>query len=434
MLELIVILALIVLNGIFAMSEIAVVSARKARLRQLVAKGSRNAKVALDLAEDPNRFLSTVQIGITLVGVLVGAFGGVALSADVAPWVAQVRVLAPYSSEIAFGAVVVVITYLSLVVGELVPKRVGLRQPERIAVLIARPMRALSVAAGPLVSLLTGSTDLMLRVFGRPSVSEPSVTEEEISYLLAEGTQAGIFEAAEHDIIERVFRFGDQSIAALMTPRTEVECLRLDEPPERLREIIVGHPHTRFVVCQHNLDDPVGIVHVKDLLAQLIREGRMDVASLIRKPPFVPESTSALRVLAQFKQTGEHLAVVIDEYGGVAGLVTLDDMLEALVGDIPWTGERAQPDAVRREDGSWLVEGMMPVDEFKDLFGLHVLPGEKTHTFHTLGGFVVTFLGHIPAPAEGFVSNGFRFEVMDMDGHRVDKVLVVPVGVVEAKA
>ena len=426
MIEILIILALIAVNGLLAMSEIAVVSARKTRLRHLAAEGSRGAQVALDLAEEPNRFLSTVQVGITLVGVLAGAFGGAALADDLAPWIGRVPVLTLYASEIAFITVVVVITYLSLVAGELAPKRVGLRSPERIAVLVARPMRGMSVAAAPLVTLLSGPTNLLLRLVGRPASAEEPVTEEEISFLLAEGAQAGVFEVAERDIIERVFRFGDQSVAAMMTPRNEVDCLNIGENEERLRKSLAAHPHTRFVVCDGNLDDPVGIVHVKDLLAQLVREEPLDIASLVRRPPFVPESTPALRVLEQFKETGEHLAIVMDEYGGVAGLVTLDDVLEAIVGDIPWKDEPVEPDAIQRADGSWLVDGMMPVEEFKVLFKLRELPGEEPRAFRTLGGFVVAFLGHIPTASEAFTCSGLRIEVVDMDGRRVDKVLVVP--------
>lgn len=427
MIEIVIILALIALNGVFAMSEIAVVSARKARLRLRAEDGNRDARAALALADDPSRFLSTVQIGITLVGVLAGAYGGVALAEDVAPWLARLPALVPYADEIAFVAVVVVITFLSLVVGELVPKHLGLRNPERVAMLVARPMRALSTAAGPVVALLTGSTALVLRLFGKHAPEGEPATEEEISFLLAEGARAGVFEAAEREIIERVFRFGDQPVAAVMTPRTDVEGVRLDETPERLREAVVAHPHTRLIVYGENLDDPVGIVHVKDLLAQLVRQGRMDLAPLVRQPPVVPESALALRVLERFKRTGEHLALVVNEYGGLEGVVTLHDILEGIVGDVPWASGQLEPSAVRREDGSWLVEGMMPIGEFKDLLGRRTLPGEELQGFHTLGGFVVAHLGHIPSAAEAFERDGLRFEVVDMDGRRVDKVLVAPV-------
>lgn len=426
MLESLLILALIALNGAFAMSEIAVVSSRKPRLRQMAENGDRNAAVALELAENPSRFLSTVQIGITLVGVLAGAYGGVALAEDLAPWVAQVPILAPYSSGIAFAGVVIIITYLSLVIGELVPKHIALRRPEPVALMVARPMRVVSIVAAPLVALLSGSTEIVLKLTGQHASGEASITEEEISFLLAEGAQAGVFEEVEQEIIERVFRFGDRSVASMMTPRTEIECLRIDELPDRLREAVAEHPHTRFVVCRTNLDDTAGIVHVKDMLAQHLKEGRIELEGLLRQPPFVPENMSALKVLEQFKRTGEHLAIVVDEYGGVSGLVTLDDILEAIVGDIPWSGEQAQPDAVRRDDGSWLIEGMMPIDEFMDLFDLRTLPGEESDRFHTLGGFVVSYLGHIPTEADRFDWNGLRFEVIDMDRQRVDKVLVVP--------
>lgn len=427
MLEVLLILALIGLNGVFAMSEIAVVSARKSRLQHLSEEGNKRARMALDLAENPGRFLSTVQIGITLVGVLAGAYGGVALAEEIEPLFAGIAVLAPHSDAMALTVIVAGITYLSLVVGELVPKHVGLRDPEAVAMLVARPMKGLSFVASPLVSLLSGSTDLLLRLFNAHGAPRSVVTEQEISVMLAEGAEAGVFDATEREIVERVFRFADLPVAAVMTPRLEVECVKVDESRERLRSIVVHHPHTRLIVCRENLDNPVGMVHVKDLLAQVAAGREMEIEPVLRQPPYVPETVPAIRVLERFKSTGQHLAIVVDEYGGMAGLVTLHDILEGIVGDVPWTGEQLEPPATQREDGSWLIDGMMPIDDLKELLDIRELQSENGDGFHTVGGLVVTLLGRIPTASDWFVSSGFRFEVIDMDGRRVDKVLVSPV-------
>jgi putative hemolysin len=313
------------------------------------------------------------------------------------------------------------------VIGELVPKRLALNDPERIAVAVAGLMRALSVLASPLVRLLSFSTDLILQLLGvRPSL-EPPVTEEEIKVLLEQGTEAGVFEAAEQDLVESVFTLGDRRASALMTPRHEVAWLDVEDPPEVLEQKIVACPYSRFPVAQGSLDNVLGEVDAKDLLARSLAGEAFNLRALVRKPLYVPEIMPALKVLEVFKQSGTQMAMVLDEYGSIQGLVTLTDILEAIVGDIPSAEELAEPPVMQREDGSWLLDGMLPIDEFKELFQLGDLPGEEQGLYQTLAGFVMSQIGRIPAPADHFEWAGFRFEVMDMDGARVDKVLVVPV-------
>lgn len=425
-LEILIILLMIVANGVFSMSEIAIVSSRKARLQQRANRGDKGAEAALDLAGAPNRFLATAQIGITLVGIFAGAFGGATVAEKLATALRAFPPLAPYSNAVALAAVVLMITYLSLVIGELVPKRVALNSPEQIAAIMARPMQGLSRLASPAVRLLSGSTDLLIRLLRIRPAEEPPVTEEEITLLIAQGAKAGVFEKAEQDIVARLFRLGDQTAGSLMTPRRRIAWLDLNDLPERNREKIMSHTHTRFVVCQDTLDSVLGIVSTKDLLAQCAAGEPIDFTKALRKPHFLPEGTRALRVLELFKSSRMHIALVMDEYGSVAGLLTLNDILEGIVGEMPAPGEPVNPRATQRQDGSWLVDGLLGVEEFKELFGLPELPGENTGNFRTLGGFVATQMGRIPAPGDSFNWSAFRFEVLDMDGSRVDKVLVQP--------
>ncbi|MBD6615983.1 HlyC/CorC family transporter [Komarekiella sp. 'clone 1'] len=425
-LEILIVLVLIIANGIFSMSEMAVVSARKVRLQQLANQGDAKARAALKLAESPNQFLSTVQIGITLIGILTGAFGGATIANRLEVYVRLVPFLAAYSEPISFGIVVLIITYLSLIVGELVPKRLALNNPERIAAFVAIPMRALAAIASPMVYLLSASTDLVLRVLGITPSTEPQVTEEEIKILIEQGTEAGTFEEAEQDMVERVFRLGDRPVSYLMTPRPDIVWLDLDDSPEENRHKMVDSAYSRYPVCQGGLDNVLGIIPVTDLLARSFRGEPLDLTVGLRQPVFVPESTRGLKVLELFKQTITHMAVVVDEYGVIQGLVTLNDIMSEIVGDVPSTDGQDQPQAVQREDGSWLLDGMLPVEEFLELFGMEEWESEERGSYQTLGGFVITHLGRIPAAADHFEWQGMRIEVMDMDGNRVDKVLVVP--------
>ena len=424
--EILTILVLIIVNGVFSMSEMAIVSARKVRLQHQANQGDTKARAALELAEAPNRFLSTVQVGISLIGILTGAFGGATLADKLASYLRLIPGLAAYSQPIAFAIVVLTITYLSLIIGELVPKRLALNNPERIAANVAIPMRMVEAIASPVVHLLSASTDLVLRVLGIGPSTEPQVTEEEIKVLIEQGTEAGTFEEAEQDMLERVFRLGDRPVNALMTPRPDIVWLDLEDSAEENRQKMMESAHSRFPVCQGGLDNVLGVLHVTDLLGRSLSGQALDLTVSLRQPVFVPESTRGLKVLELFKKTGIHMALVVDEYGVVQGVVTLNDILVEIVGDVSSADELENPQAVQREDGSWLLDGMLPVDEFFELFDIDELPGEHRGSYQTLGGFVMTHLGRIPAAAEHFEWEGMRFEVMDMDGNRVDKVLVMP--------
>ncbi len=430
--EILFIVLLIILNGLFSMSETALVSSRKLRLQQMAEEGHESAGVALDLANDPNRFLSTVQFGITLIGTLAGVFGGATIAEKLAVSLETIAWLRPHHESIALGVVVLCITYLSLILGELVPKRLALYHPERIASAMAKSMRGLSVLASPFVRLLSFSTEGVLRLFRIKPSEDPPVTEEEVKAMIDQGTEAGVFEAVEQDMVARVFRLGDRRVSTLMTSRSDMIWLDLDDTVEELRNKIAGSGFSRFPVCQGSLDNFLGVVRVKDLVAPILGGQTLDLRTLLRKPLFVHEKMRALKVLELFKQSRTHIAVAIDEYGEIQGLLTLNDILEALVGDMPNLGMAEQAQAVKREDGSWLIDGYLPIDEFKQLFELSEMPDDERGDYETLGGFVMVYLEHIPAAGEVFQWNDLRFEVIDMDGNRIDKVLVKPMPQVNA--
>jgi len=426
-LEILVIMGLILINGVFAMAEIAIVSARKARLQQLVDIGEERASLALRLANDPADFLSTVQIGITLVGILAGAFSGATLAEEISAWIGQVQVLRPYSEAIAIVVVVIGITYFSLILGELAPKRFALTDPEMTAMRIAPAMQRLSRAAAPLVRFLSYSTNFVLRLFGLRSMESPLVTEEEIKVLIEQATEAGIFNAAEQDMVSGVFRLGDRRIGSMMTPRTEVVWLNLEDSLEQTTSKIVNSNHTRFPIATGGLDYVQGVVESKDLLARCLRGQPLDLLSCQEAALFVPENMPALQVLEKMKGIRHQMVLVIDEYGGFQGLVTLIDILEAIVGDIPILAGMDEPGIVRREDGSWLIDGLVPVDEYMESLDIKRLPFEEAGYYQTMGGFMMTFLGHIPTAGDHFELDGLRYEVIDMDGMRVDKILISPI-------
>jgi putative hemolysin len=426
--EILVIFLLVLLNAVFALSEIAIVSARKIRLEQL-AREDKRAEVALRLANDPNQMLSTVQIGITLVGIFAGAYGGANLSTNVAEVLKEIPLLAPYSKALGLGFVVLCITYLSLVIGELVPKRLGLSNPEKIAVLVAQPLDWLSRLVSPIVNLLSYSTNLILRLLGITiNPNDSPITEEELKIMLKQGTEAGNFEEAEQDMVERVLELGDRRVSQIMTTRPDIIWLDLEDPVDLNRSKVVESHHTRFPVCQGSLDEVLGVIEVTDLLSDCLMGQGFDLTKDLQQPLFVPESTRGLKVLELVQQSGHHIALVVDEYGVIQGLVTRKDILEAIVGALPRLEDIEDPQVVRREDGSWLLDGTLAIEDFKDLFEIPELPGEKQGNYHTLGGFVITHLGRIPTAADHFEWQKFRFEVMDMDGNRVDKVLVAPLG------
>ena len=425
-LEVLFIILLVLTNAIFALSEMAVVSARKARLQQRAEAGDHGARVALELANAPSRFLSTVQIGITLVGILAGALGGATIAEALAKQLSGLEILAPYSEAIGISIVVLAIAYLSLVIGELVPKRLALNNPERVASMMAPSMRTLSKMVSPIAHVLSLSTETVLRVLGVQASSEQTITEEEIKLMIEQGARSGVFELSEQEMVNRVFRLGDRTVNALMTPRHEITWLDLNDAVEEIQQKIAASGHSCFPVAQDNLDNVLGLAQAKDLLTLSLTGQPFGLAAVLRPALFVPEAMPALEVLERFKETRSHTALVINEYGGLQGLVTIKDVLEAIVGDIPSAGEEAEPEIVQRADGSWLVDGRLLTDELKELLQVEKLPNEEAGDYQTLGGFVMTFLGRVPSAGDRFEWAEISFEVVDMDGRRVDKVLIVP--------
>jgi putative hemolysin len=407
------------------MSEIAVVAARKVRLQQRADEGDVGAKTALTLAHDPNRFLSTVQFGITMVGVLAGAYGGATIAAKLAVPIRNVPQLARYAEGISLGVVVAGITVMSLIIGELVPKRIGLNNPEAIASWVARPMILLSKIGGPVVHLLTAATNLVLRIFGVKGEAEPNLTEDEIKALISQGAETGAVGATEENIVQRVFQLGDQRVAAIMTPRPDIEWIDVDATEEELREFLASHAHTQFVVCHGGLDEVLGIVRSADLLPLAFKGVRIDLRSLTKEALFVPDSMPAVQLLESFRGSHKHVALVMDEYGAVEGLVTITDLLTAIVGELPADPSEAHGEFVSRADGSWLVDGSAAMETVATHFGIDSLPEEEAGAYHTIGGFVMARLGRVPKAADTFEWGGMKFEVMDMDGRRIDKVLVM---------
>ena len=426
-LQIAVIVVLTLLNGLFAMSETALVSSRKAQLRQRAEAGDKGARAALALADSPTRFLSTVQIGISLIGVLAGAFGGAALAGPLAEALRGVPPLAPYAGPLAFGTVVVAITYLSLIVGELVPKRLALNGPETVVSRVAGPMRLLSAATSPAVWFLSASTEGVLGLLGvRQSEADP-VSEQEVEILMEEGARAGVFEEEERDLVARALRLDDRPVRELMTPRPNVVWLDADDPPEEVLRLARESRHSYLPVARGSLDNLLGLASVKDGWARGPAENPADLLGALRRPALVAEGAPATRALEAFKGSGLPLALVIDERGHTEGVVTLTDVLEALVGEVPDADETATESIVRREDGSWLVDGLLAAEELEGRLGIGERPRGQGAGYQTVGGMVMEALGRVPAAGDRFERGGHSFEVVDMDGWRVDKVLVSPV-------
>jgi putative hemolysin len=416
--ELLILLLLTVVNGVLAMSETAIISARKARLEQAAAQGDPRAKITLEMAKDPNRFLSTVQIGITLVGIFSGTFGGVTVAEDLAVQLEQIPALAPYAVPISITLVVVLTTYLSLVIGELVPKRLALRNPEGVSMTLIPAMTWLSRLTGPVVWVLSISTDAILRLMGVRHSEEPPVTPDEIRQLMRQGVAAGVFEQTEGELVDSVFSLAERRVLDLMTPRHEIEWLDLNDPLQTQVSKLSESEHSNFPVANGSLDRVVGIVRAKEILDRMLLEQKLDLNACIRTPLYIPENATSSQALDLFKHSGKHVALVVDEHGGIDGIITLNNLVEQLLG----TQESAQ--AVQRADGSWLMDGLMPVEDAGEYLGLQAFADEVEGRYQTLGGYVMAHLGRIPKVADSFSSQGYRFEVMDMDGLRVDKVLV----------
>lgn len=425
-LDILIILLLILANGLFSGAEIAIISARRHRLEQLSNKGKRSARVALRLANAPNQFLSTVQIGITLIGILSGAVGGATVARQLDSLLKPLPGLGAYSEGLSFGLVVAVITFLSVVIGELVPKRLALANPEQLACAMAPAMRWLARLSAPLVDLLSRSTDALLKLLGVAGSAEPDITEDEIKALIRRGADSGVFEEVEHDMVQRVLRLGDRTIKTLMTPRTDIRWLDLDEPVDVSVQAVLESSHSRFPVGRGSLDACLGVVRVHNLLAARINGEPIDLEALMQPPLFVAESARALSVLEQFKRSGIHIALVTDEFGGVEGLVTLNDLMEGIVGDLPSADDEGSPMVVTRDDGSLLVDAGLDIDAFAELIDRDIFGIEQEDRYHTLAGFVMHVLERIPREADHFEWQGYRFEVLDMDGKRVDKLLVTP--------
>ena len=427
-LDIFILLALVGLNGFFALSEMAVVSSRSARLQSL-AEGDRRAagaKVAAQLREKPERFLSTVQIGITMIGVLSGAFGAATVSEPLGEMLSQVEWIGSYGEPAALGIVVVAVTILTLVIGELVPKRIALGNPEYIASGIARPMLGLSRVFGPLVDFLSILSDLALRVLGISAEPVSQVTEEEIRQLVVEGAEAGAIEDVERDIVHRVFRLGDKMAYDIMTPRRQLPWLDIDAPLEENAAVIREAQSMRYAVGQGPRREPVGVIRAEDLLAGLSSQVDIDLFASMSAPLYVPESAKALQVLGTMQSESKFMALVVDEFGEVQGAITMAEIFRAMVGDVTSDGSAPVMNIISRKDGSFLVEGFASVDELKEVLGLQSLPGEETEEFNTIAGAMLHFFGRLPTEGDEFVWDGYRFEVVDLDGTRIDKVLIAP--------
>lgn len=426
--DIVLILLLILLNGVFAMSEIAVVSSRKSRLQNLADDGSLGAEAALRLHQEPASFLSTIQVGITLVGILNGAVGEAAIADPLAEWFSRVPLLEPYARGIALTITVVMLTYFSVVVGELVPKRLALLAPEGIAALMARPMMILARITHPLVVILSGSCSALLRLVGARRKEEPPVTDDEIKVLMEQGAEAGVFHESEQEIVSNVLRLDEQRISAIMTPRRDMFIIDLDEGEAVVWQRLIDTSFSRVVVCRDGLEQVLGVLQTGDLLKKALPGQGVtlaDLEALLRPPLYVPESVTTTQLLESFRRARLQFALIVDEYGEVQGLVTLTDVLAAIVGELSVPEAPEDRDMLQREDGSWLVDGDVGIERLKSVLDIgDDLPGEEEHSFNTVGGLIMHVLGRIPAPTDHFEAVGWRFEVLDMDRNRVDKVLL----------
>ena len=421
-LELAIILLLLLINGIFAMSEMALVSARKTRLQHRAENGDAGARVALDLAANPTNFLSTVQVGITLVGVLAGAFGGAGISQGLAKTLRDVRWVGSHAEPVAFGLVVSAITYLSLIIGELVPKQIALGNPERIASFVSRPMRAIARIGRPLVLLLTGSTNLVFRIFGIRANVDRSVTEQDVRALLEQGAEVGVVTSVEHTIMENTFRLGDRRVSTIMTPRLDLQWVDLGAGADELRAQLTEARWSPYVVCDGDIENVVGLVYAEDLLELCLAGLPLELGTVLREPLYVPLSMPVLRMLETFRSSRRHAAVVLDEFGGVAGLATVDDIIEGLVGELPERDEAASPEIARQPDGSWLLDGAAAIVDVCAVLDLDLPSGAKSREFNTAGGLMMTALGRLPRVGDAVEYAGARFTVEQMDARRVSLV------------
>ena len=424
--DLLLVLVLILLNGALAMSEIAIVSARRARLVQLAGDGSAGAQAALQLAAEPTRFLSSVQVGITGIGIMNGAIGEASIAGRLSAWFSTVPWMAEHADSLALVVMVLGLTYVSLILGELVPKRLALMHPERVATVIARPMQALAAFGRPLVHVLSVSTDTLLRLVGVRHVAQPAVSLEEIKVMLEQGAEEGVVDRGEHEMVTNIFNLDTRQVGAIMTPRSDVECLEVRDNADTTRAKLRDDAHTVVPLCDGGLDHVVGVVRSTRVLTQLCEAGAVSLAALAEPALFVPETMTLRKLLEQFKRTHLPVALVVDEYGAVAGLVSLADVVSAIVGDLP-SEPGEEPAIVQREDGTWLMDGALDLDVVARTIDVESLLEEHDpRTYRTLGGLAMLALGRVPRTGDYFERRDHRFEVMDMDGNRVDRVLVSP--------
>ena len=422
--ELLIILFLVLINGVFSMSEIALVSSRKSRLEAFARNGDRQAKAALELANSPNRFLSTVQIGITLIGILTGVYSGDKITTDLEAFLGALPYVSLYKHSVAVGLVVLLITFLSLVLGELVPKRIGMSNPEAIAMFVAKPMNVLSRITSPFIALLSFASDLLIRLLNiKPN--ESSVTEEEIKSLIQEGTSGGVFEEIEQEIVHNVFQLGDRRVTSLMTNRQEIVWLDIEDSVEDNKAKVFETKHAVYPLCRGTVDNVLGLIYIKDLIGEDVEERLASLATLKREPVYLPESNRAYQALEKFKDHRVYFGIIVDEYGGLMGVVTMHDIMDALVGDISEEDEY-ETEIFKREDGTYLIDAQLPFDDFVQYFDVNVQDTERKELvgFNTLGGFALHILEDIPETGETFHWKHFDFEIIDMDKSRIDKILV----------
>ena len=423
--DLLLLILLILLNGVFAMSEIALVSAREARLQHMMNKGKRGARSAISLKKNPSAFLSTVQVGITMVGILSGAIGDKTLAAPLEAWLTSMPAMQPYAKPLALTVVVVTLTFFSVVIGELVPKHLGLLHPERIAMLVARPMKTLARLAKPLVWVLVTASNLVLRLTGPAKRNHFPITNEEIRLLMKQGTDAGIFHKSEQALVSNVLRLDEQPVVAIMTHRQEIFTLDITKPEVEIRATLAACPHSRIIVCRGGLDDIAGLLRTADLMEAALACAPLDIEQHLRQPLYIPEYVTTTQLIEHFRRAQLQCALVVDEYGDIQGLVTLTDVLASIVGEVPSSQPEEAHECIRRDDGSWLIDGGVTIDRVR--MTLHItqdLPGERDNLYHTLGGFMSYMLGRIPKETDRVLLQKYIFEVIDMDNNRVDKILI----------
>lgn len=423
MVDIVVLLLLMLINGIFAMAEISFISSKKNRLQKLADDGNKRANIVLKLISNNERFLSIVQIGMTGVSIVAGAYSGTTIAHNLEIYFSQYPFIGQYAAAVALFSVVIFTTFLTLVVGELVPKSIGLNRPEQIALLVAPIMQLLSVITSPIIWFLELSTRFVLRILGIRKSEEPTVTEEDLQQLIEQGSEEGVIEKTEGDLLREIFRVGDRKVNSLMTHRGEIIWLNLKLSQQEVINVIMESNHTYFPVCDEELDEVKGMVSIKDVFRQLLDKQTFDLKKIMLQPLFVPETMPVLELLETFRNARTHSGLIVNEYGTLEGIVTLHDIMEAIAGDLPAQSSEEQ-EAIQRNDGSWLIDGMMQTPDWCDVIGLKDLSDEETGNYTTLGGFMMHQLGKIPKVADQFEFNGFNFEVMDMDDKRVDKVLV----------